>query len=216
MHAVRTAGSIKKDGLPALVKTCGILMSLPVDFLVKSAVGSEISSTFIDQMPVDSEIFLDKAIQLRVLQLTTLTEAYAPLWEALQDSPWNRDSAVRTAAGRRQLMVEIDAISALLLGLTSDDLCTIYRTQFPVLRGYEQNDLYDNNGRKLPGEINKLYRQRGEILSIEERSWTHPQSAVEYVFEFPFRGFDREEDMRAAYAHFEQLLAEKQIEELAK
>lgn len=216
VHAVRTAGSIKKGGLQALVKTCGILMSLPVDFLVKSAVGSEISSTFIDQMPVDSEILLDKAIKLRVLQLTTLTEAYAPLWEALQDSPWNRDSAARTAAGRRQLMVEIDAISALLLGLTSDDLCTIYRTQFPVLRGYEQNDLYDNNGRKLPGEINKLYRQRGESLSIEDRSWTHPQSGVEYVFEFPFQGFDREVDMRTAYAHFEQLLAEKQNEELVK
>lgn len=93
--------------------------------------------------------------------------------------------------------------------ISSDELCTIYRTQFPVLRGYEQNDLYDANGRKVPGDMNRLYRKVGEKLTLEERTWTHPQSGVEYVFEFPFRSFDREEDMRKAYAHFENLLGDK-------
>ena len=93
--------------------------------------------------------------------------------------------------------------------LTVDELCTIYRTQFPVLRGYEQNDLYDANGRKVPGDMNRLYRKVGENLTLEERTWTHPQSGVEYVFEFPFQSFDREEDMRKAYAHFSSMLEEK-------
>ncbi len=149
-------------------------------------------------------------------RLVCLTDSYADLWESLTGTAWQGDSLARTAKERRLLQVDIDALSAISLGLTADELCTIYRTQFPVLRGYEQNDLYDTNGRKVPGEINKLYRQRGETLSLDERSWTHPQSNVEYVFEFPFQSFDREEDMRKAYTHFEQLLADKRTEELVK
>ena len=107
------------------------------------------------------------------------------------------------------LEIEIDVLASIALKLTVDELCTIYRTQFPVLRGYEQSDLYDVNGRKVPGEMNKLYRKVGESgMTLEDRRWTHPQSGVEYTFEFPFRGFDREEDMRAAYAKFSKMLAE--------
>lgn len=105
------------------------------------------------------------------------------------------------------LQVELDALAALSLGLTTDELCTIYRTQFPVLRGYEQNDLYDSNGRKVPSDMNRQYRKLGETgMTAADLQWTHPQSEVEYTFEFPFRSFDREEDMRAAYAKFEPLL----------
>ena len=35
------------------------------------------------------------------------------------------------------------------------------------------------------------------------RTWVHPQSGVEYVYEYPFRQLDREADMREAYAWFE-------------
>lgn len=108
---------------------------------------------------------------------------------------------------RRRLQIEIDALTALLFELTVDELCTIYRTQFPVLRGYEQSDLYDPNGRKVPGDMNRQYRKVGESgMNAADLQWTHPQSGVEYTFEFPFRSFDREEDMRAAYAKFEPLL----------
>lgn len=107
------------------------------------------------------------------------------------------------------MQIEIDVLIGITLGLTIEELCTIYRTQFPVLRGYEQNDLYDVNGRKVPGEMNKLYRKVGEDgMSLTDRQWTHPQSGVEYTFEFPFRGFDREEDMRAAYDKFSTMLRE--------
>lgn len=40
-------------------------------------------------------------------------------------------------------------------------------------------------------------------LSVADRTWTHPQSGVEYVYECPLRQLDREEDMRETYARFE-------------
>ena len=112
-------------------------------------------------------------------------------------------------------MVEIDALVALSLGLTADELCTIYRTQFPVLYGYDRNKyLYDTNGREVPTPVLQLWRKKGldedsvDGLTEEERTHTNA-SGNTYVYELPFRTLDREADMRQAYAHFEKVLAER-------
>lgn len=150
------------------------------------------------------------------MRLEALTSAYDELCVDVLNKNWNIDFPSRKAQERLQLQLEIDVLIAISLRLDIDELCQIYRTQFSVLRGYDLEVLYDRNGRKVPGEMNKLYRQRGEDLSVEERTWLHPQSNMEYVFEFPFQGFDREEDMRAAYAHFEKMLAQAPAVELIK
>ena len=49
-----------------------------------------------------------------------------------------------------------------------------------------------------------------ECLSETERTWTHPQSGVDYVFEYPFRPMDREAELRKAYAKYEAILAESE------
>src|SRR5699024_2182557 len=87
---------------------------------------------------------------------------------------WTPDVALRRAADRRQALVEIDALVALMLGVTAEELCSIYRTQFPVLYGYDRNrDFYDANGRLVPNEVLKVWRTKGDRISVEERTATN-------------------------------------------
>ena len=101
---------------------------------------------------------------------------------------------------------------ALSLGVTLDELLMVYRTQFPVMRRYDQEDLYDASGRKVAKDVVKLVKKlkEGEELSLYDRTWTHPQSGVEYIFEYPFAPLDREADLTAAYKKYAALLEEQQ------
>jgi hypothetical protein len=120
---------------------------------------------------------------------------------------WTASTPLRIAEDRRQALVEIDALVALMLGVTVDQLCTVYRTQFAVVYGYDHwNYVYDANGRLVPNAVLTVWRKKGERMGVEERTATNLAGNT-YTYEFPFRLLDREADMRAAYAEFERRLA---------
>jgi hypothetical protein len=97
-----------------------------------------------------------------------------------------------------------------MLGVSIDDLCTIYRTQFAVLYGYDHWEYtYDANGRLVPNSVLTVWRKKGDAITEDERKAVHPGSGVEYTYELPFGTLDREADMRMAYAEFERRLAQK-------
>ena len=187
-----------------------VLSSLPFDFVVRSVRMGHLRPAFMESMPVPAQASVPPELVRNYLRLNCLTEAYAPLWEEVMGEPWDVDKPLRKDEERRAAQVEIDAIVALSLGVTADELCMIYRTQFPVMRRYDQEDRFDANGRKVPKEIVKADAKLkdGAELSVADRTWVHPQSGVEYVYEYPFRQLDREADMREAYKRFEGMVNE--------
>lgn len=187
------------DQLPLLG---AFLSSLLCDFQLR-AIGSHLWPSIIERLPF-AETSLRGALSLNYLRLNCLTSAYAPLWEEITGETWTVDTPLRNAKERWHAQNEIDAIVALSLGVSADELCMIYRTQFPVMRRYDHENLFDANGRRVASDVVKLEQnlKSGETLSAAQRTWTHPQSGITYTFEYPFAPLDREADLRAAYDRF--------------
>lgn len=235
IHGVSSLGS-PSAGSATVALVASIAASLIHDFAVRAAPKSTISATTVERLPMVDDRFRNEIV-LRGLRLNCVTAAYADLWAECYDrafrddswtglperagwvdlgdvSPeWTPDTPLRRAEDRRQALLEIDALVALSLGLAADELCTIYRTQFPVLYGYDRNrDHYDENGRLVPNSVLTAWRKKGGndgLFSQDELTAVHPGSGVAYTYELPFQTLDREADMRQAYAEFERRLAER-------
>ncbi|MEU8020961.1 class I SAM-dependent DNA methyltransferase [Micromonospora haikouensis] len=224
---------IPADSATVLTAVAGFMSSLVHDFATRVAPKANIRFGTVARLPVFLNHVLRGSLVLRALKLNCVTNAFEDLWldcyspsfrgdrwaggfEHARRRPlgdvgpeWSAETPLRIAADRRQALVEIDALVALMLGLTADELCTIYRTQFAVLSGYDRNVYYyDVNGRLVPNSVLSVWRKKGDRITEEERTATN-QAGNTYTYELPFVTLDREADMRQAYAHFERLLAER-------
>jgi hypothetical protein len=220
-------------------------LSIPVDFRVKTTGMGHANTTLINQLPVLGDEKYRAVLYSRALMLVCISTDYSELWASCWrdgfnqnrwtktdprlsdsqficlDAKWHRKYTLRTDYTRRQALVEIDVLTAMALGLTLDELKTIYRVQFPVLRQYESDTWYDQNGRivftcnkGLTGvgfsrpewnEIKEMTSGTVERTIIDDTLPGGPRERT-IIYEAPFDRCDREQDYETAWAEFEKRL----------
>ena len=234
IHGVQSV--IFKD-TSKLIAAISIKNSLVGDFYIKSTGSANLHYKW-TELPLLSEI--DK-LKPRALALNCLTTHYAELWsecwdETFQserwhsDDPrldpnfwkdltpeWQRNCALRSDYARRWALVELDVLVARELKLTLEELQTIYRVQFPVMRQYETDTWYDQNGRivftsskGLPGvgfarkEWDEIKEQPSATRTVTDT--TLPTGPVERTIEYiaPFTRCNREEDYALVWSKLDE------------
>jgi len=220
----------------------GLLAALPYDYLIKTSGVNGIKKNITDGLPLpQSEPGLESFLLLRTLRLNCLTKPYADLWSELFDTRWTTDqfeageaigvlgelapewswsTPLRVDYDRWLALCEVDAIVALLLGLSVEQLIQMYRSQFGVLRKYESQMVFDGNGRQICGDYHAHGFKQAEWETTlkakpakrgEKKVGVWPRVLL-YIagdadvdlgpFVPPFRPADRETAMRRAYEAF--------------
>ena len=230
--------------LDSMICSAGTFASIPFDFFIKVMGKANLYSDNAGKLPIVQSKF-DREIAIRSLLLNCLTKNYCDIWNKVfkeeykevtwskKDSrldnahftelckEWNQRFPLRTDFERRYGLVEIDVLTAMALGMTLQQLKTIYRIQFPVLQSYEADTWYDANGRitftnnrSLVGvgfdrkefELNMKNAPAGKKFYRTIMDDTMPGGPVERTIEYiaPFDRCDRARDYEIAWKFFEE------------
>lgn len=239
--------SIKNED--TLFKMAASMNSLPFDALIKIMGKGDIYSESMYRFPILDGVLMREAV-IRAMTLNCLTSHYAEIWSygyslGITDASWTKvdsrlptdrfstltsnwtcNTPLRTDYERRQALVEIDVLTAMALGMTLEQLKTIYRIQFPILQSYESDTWYDTNGRIVFTNNRSLTN-----VGFDRATWendikgapagqkfyrtfsddTMPGGTIERTIEYvaPFDRCDREQDYETAWKFFEEKYGDK-------
>ncbi|BAU86063.1 hypothetical protein SLA_5181 [Streptomyces laurentii] len=228
VHAVRSM-ALDTETETALIS--GFFASLPAEYLLRITNRNhmDVADAYIFPAPSTNHP-LAADLLLRTLRLNCQTNAYAPLWQNLYAAPWQSDiwaaesvwplglhslstgiaatwtqtTPLRSELSRRAALVEIDALVAVWLGISADELVAMYRARFPVLQQYEENMWFDATGRRIA----KAHQQHG--YGQPKDAWKQLSSHEDFPleanvpdgYEGPLYRADRVKEMRAAHSEF--------------
>lgn len=225
-----------------LVLAEAMFSSIPFDYFVRTLNKSNLQPNVVAKLPYVSTKY-DDALRIRALMLNCLSSEYEELWEAEYKKEFNKDSwakrdnrldnkkfrmlqsqlsfdtGCRTDFARREMLIELDVLTAMALGMTLEQLKTIYTIQFPVLQSYEDDTWYDANGRIVFTNNRSMVGvglSRSEFESIKDKQTgtysqiiiddTIPDGPIERTIDYvaPFDKCDRVKDYEEIWNSFEE------------
>ena len=215
-----------------LVLAVAMFSSIPFDYFVRTLNKSNLQPNVVAKLPYVSTKY-DDALRIRALMLNCLSSEYEELWKAEYKKEFNKDSwgkrdnrldnkkfrtlqsqlsfdtGCRTDFARREMLIELDVLTAMALGMNLEQLKTIYAIQFPVLQSYEDDTWYDANGRIVFTNNRSMVGvglSRSEFESIKDKQTgtyaqtiiddTTPDGPIERTIDYvaPFDRCDRVKD----------------------
>ncbi|MFE9830478.1 class I SAM-dependent DNA methyltransferase [Streptomyces halstedii] len=224
--------ALADDRLTAL--NSGFWAALPMDYLLRITGRTHLRVAEAHKMPSPQPDHpLTIPLLIRSLRLNCLTRAYARLWNDLYHPTWpgyedwandgwpnipplsasltpnwTYDSPLRSEYERRAALVELDALVSVWLGITADQLVTIYKSRYYILAQRESEMFFDANGRKIAAShhTHGHGQTKEDYLTLLDHLTSPATTPPPAGYTAPFYKADRETEMRAAHAHFQARL----------
>ncbi|MET9804996.1 class I SAM-dependent DNA methyltransferase [Streptomyces halstedii] len=231
VDAVRSM-ALETNELTAL--NSGFWATLPLDYLLRIAGRADLVVSGAMKMPAPSSGHpLAAPLLLRTLRLNCLTNAFSPLWSELYNptwpayegwanpdwpclaplastlkSNWEYSTPLRTEYERRAALVELDSLVSVWLGITADQLVTIYKARYYILAQRESQMYFDAKGRKVAAShhTHGHGQTKQDYLDLLDHLASPTTTPPPAGYTAPFYKADRETEMRAAHAHFQARL----------
>ncbi|MBL4771885.1 MAG: hypothetical protein JKY61_12280, partial [Planctomycetes bacterium] len=187
-------------------------LSLPMDFFVRTTGKGDCRADLAKDMPLLQAVLANEA-NARVLRLNCITEPYSTLWERMwnpkfkEDSfasrdvrmesfralsaKWSRDSALRTDLARRQALLELDVLAAMSLGVSEEELLSIYRAHYYVMQDNSESRVCGQDGRFVP--TSKTAARKPAVSLVELAATLKEQAGFDVHAEYHPDGSNTQE-----------------------
>ena len=237
---ISTITSFAFQDVKHLLNASAMFFSLPYDFLVKTYGLSHIIKSVVSGMPW---VVVSDTCLTYVLALSNINENYRnladvsneyfrPIQTCFSHQSYNEEvdkfnesvgvNGFRSYLSRRNALVCIDVLVAKALGMTLEELCSIYRQTFSTMQDNEKSTYYDATGKiawsnyvGLPG-VGYLHDGKKptaknwlQILQFDDPLACEKEipglGTINVTYTRPFITCNRIEDYKRAWAHFEKL-----------